>query len=268
MIFLLESKETDPYKNMTLEYLLVKSRLLERYNSPGLLRFWVNNPCVIIGRGQDLLKEVNLDYCNQNQIKVLRRFSGGGAVFEDKGTMNLSFLFNIKALPLKPTISNLNRFFINLVLEFLPTGSSEIEIRDNTNIFVDGKKISGGASYKFQNFYLFHLTLLLDTNLTQLEQSLLVKTSNRNNRRLSRYSQTKNLKNFEYSQFKENIVNKISKLLNQSVDMLPNFLPLKDVSDSFATQLFADTVWTQTGKWRHLLELEKTMLKSVNLIIR
>lgn len=162
MRFVDNQKITDPHLNLALEeYLLRHARLDEP-----LLLFYVNEPAVIIGRNQNALEEIDAEFVAQQGIHIVRRLSGGGAVFHDLGNLNFSFITQGDAQLhqferfTQPVIAALNRLGVPAVLH----GKSDI--------FVNGRKISGNAQYLAQGRMFSHGTLLFDTNLKMMLQTL------------------------------------------------------------------------------------------------
>ncbi|NCB40243.1 MAG: lipoate--protein ligase family protein, partial [Erysipelotrichia bacterium] len=86
-MFYLENNCNNPYYNLALE-----EHILRASNKLPLFFIWINSPSVIIGRFQNTIQEINLSYANDNFINVVRRNSGGGAVYHDLGNINYSFI--------------------------------------------------------------------------------------------------------------------------------------------------------------------------------
>ncbi len=154
---------TDPRTNLALEdYCL---RRLDM-GCPYVL-LYVNKPSVIIGRNQNPIQEVNRAYLRKKNLPVVRRVSGGGAVYHDPGNLNFSFLtrydrnyfHNFRHFT-QPIISALNRLGV------------PAEMNDKNDIVVGGRKVSGNAQYSTGKAMLSHGTLLFDSDLTALEQAL------------------------------------------------------------------------------------------------
>lgn len=128
---------------------------------------YINNPCVVIGSNQAIHEEVNLNYCKSNKIEVMRRLSGGGAVYHDNGNLNFCFIRNrVKSkFPLgtdflKPIVKLLNEMGLPVV-----TGKRK-------DLWLNGLKISGTASHIGNKRAMHHGTLLYDSNLQHLKESL------------------------------------------------------------------------------------------------
>ncbi|ULT26360.1 hypothetical protein KUH03_05480 [Sphingobacterium sp. E70] len=85
-MFIIDSPSHDAYFNIASE-----EYLLTKYPEEPIFLLYMNDPSIIIGKFQNTLAEINLDYVNDNKIKVVRRMSGGGAVYHDLGNLNFPF---------------------------------------------------------------------------------------------------------------------------------------------------------------------------------
>ncbi len=90
MIFVDNENITDPRINLAIEEHLLRNLKVEQ----DILLFYINEPSIIIGRNQNTLEEINLPYVEKHNIHVVRRLSGGGAVYHDLGNLNFSFINN------------------------------------------------------------------------------------------------------------------------------------------------------------------------------
>ena len=137
MLFVDNNETTDPRLNLAIEeHLLRNVQVVEP-----LLLFYINAPSVIIGRNQNTIEEIDPDFVRENQIHVVRRLSGGGAVYHDLGNLNFSFITHGK--------EDLHNFgkFTQPVIDVLQGLGVSAELKGKSDIFVDGKKISGNAQY-------------------------------------------------------------------------------------------------------------------------
>lgn len=135
---------------------------------------YVNAPCVIIGCNQVLENEVDVDFCNQNAIPVLRRMSGGGAVYHDFGNLNYSFITNKTGAK-----TSLNAEFLKPVIAALTYFGVFPLVGKRKDLWLpDGFKISGTAAHITANRALHHGTLLYDADLERLSACLSPKTIN------------------------------------------------------------------------------------------
>ncbi|GAB1415306.1 hypothetical protein MASR2M117_07120 [Paludibacter sp.] len=159
---LVVSKFHDPSYNLALEEILFSDMQDE------FALFYVNSPSVIIGCNQILQNEVDEDLCRVNNIPVIRRISGGGAVYHDLGNLTYSFIRNKidKA-------HNLNTEFLNSVVYALKSIGVEAVIGKRKDLWLpDGFKISGTAAHLTAKRVLYHGTLLYNTDLSILNNSL------------------------------------------------------------------------------------------------
>lgn len=157
---------TDPSINLALEeYILNNFGEQDTY-----LLFYINRPSIIIGRNQNTVEEINTDYVDANGIKVVRRLSGGGAVYHDKGNLNFSFItkddgnsFQDFAKFTQPVVEALNKLGVPAVLE------------GRNDLAADGRKISGNAMFSTKGRMFSHGTLMYDSELEHVVSALNVK---------------------------------------------------------------------------------------------
>jgi len=195
--------------NLALEEFCVRNFDVE--NEMYLL-FYINSPSIIIGKHQNTIEEINQKYVEENNIKVVRRISGGGAVYHDFGNLNFSFItkyspeffHNFEKFTL-PVIETLNEMGINAVLG------------GRNDILVEGRKISGNAQFTNLKSMFSHGTLLFDSNLEDVVQALNVKVDKIESKGIkSIRSRVANINEFlnediSMEQFKEKIVKNIFK---------------------------------------------------------
>ncbi len=160
MICLL-STSTNPYFNLATEEYLLKNR------SEDICFLYINTPVIVVGKHQNAVSEANMAFSMEHNVPVLRRISGGGAVYHDEGNLNFCFITNGKQGELVDF-----RRYTQPVVQFLATLGLEVEYSGSNNLTVNGKKISGNAMHVYKNRVLHHGTLLFNTNLDNLVQSL------------------------------------------------------------------------------------------------
>lgn len=164
MIYI-ETHSTDPTWNLAFEeYCLRELVQFER-----ILLLWQNDNAIIIGRYQNAESEINLEAARKLDTKIVRRPSGGGAVYHDMGNLNYTFIY---------PIDGLNRQDISVYAEPMVKALNRIgvpaEIKGRNDLLLDGKKISGTAQRIQKGRLMHHGTLLYDSNLDSLEEVLQV----------------------------------------------------------------------------------------------
>ena len=161
-MIILFSTSNSPTFNLAAEEFLFSER------QDDLLFLYVNEPSVIIGCNQAIRNEVDLEFCTKNEIQVVRRMSGGGAVFHDLGNLNFCFISN--KIDGKSAI---NDDFLQPIVEVLSAFGVSAEIGKRKDLWLpDGYKISGTASHVSKNRELHHGTLLYSADLEKLQTAL------------------------------------------------------------------------------------------------
>lgn len=162
MLFVDNQQISDPRLNLALEEYLLR----HLPHPEPILLFYINEPSVIIGRNQNSLAEIDPDFVAEQQIHVVRRLSGGGAVYHDFGNLNFSFITNGR--------DHLHQFdrFLQPVVATLQQIGLPAEIRGKSDIFVAGKKVSGNAQFAGNGRMFSHGTLLFNSNLETLLKAL------------------------------------------------------------------------------------------------
>jgi lipoate-protein ligase A len=161
------SESHDPFFNLaTEEYLLHNTK-------EDFFILYINDPCVIIGKHQVAHREVSAKFVNEKKIPVIRRISGGGTVFHDRGNLNFSFIKQSEAGKQVDF-----RFYTKPVIDFLGSLGVNSVFEGRNDLTVDGLKISGNAEHVFKERVLHHGTLLFDVSIDDLRQSLKAKSDN------------------------------------------------------------------------------------------
>lgn len=149
----------DPYKNIAFE-----RQLTEMHKEGATLFLWQNDNCVVIGRNQNAYVECNLEYLKENDIKLSRRYSGGGAVFHDLGNINYT-------LVMKESEYDVD-YAKKYLYEALKNIGFDVEFSGRNDITIDGAKFSGQAYFFYNNMHVLHGTLMFDLNLGALGKCL------------------------------------------------------------------------------------------------
>lgn len=156
-VFILTLGSTDPFFNLSAEEYLLREK------SENFFLLWRNEPCVVIGKNQVAADEINPDYVLYRSLPVVRRMTGGGAVYHDTGNLNFSFIQNGE-----PDRAKLCR----PVIEVLRSLGVEAELSGRNDILVGGRKISGTAMCSRGGRSLFHGTLLINADLEAMSEVL------------------------------------------------------------------------------------------------
>lgn len=156
-------KTTDPYYNLAAE-----EYLLENFTEP-IFRLWRNAPSVIVGRNQNALAEINGEYIRENNIPVVRRLTGGGAVFHDLGNINYTFIG--EKIEGEDTSAMFRRFTAPIISALNNLGV-KAELQGRNDLVIDGRKFSGNAVCIHNNRVLQHGTLMFKASVTSLAAAL------------------------------------------------------------------------------------------------
>ncbi|MFO8231875.1 MAG: lipoate--protein ligase [Longimonas sp.] len=164
--------DTTPIHDPTLNLALEEHVLRTFPNDEDYVLFYVNEPSIIIGRNQNTLEEINAAYVEANDIHVVRRVSGGGAVYHDPGNLNFSFITDYAP-------DRLNNFthFTRPVIHALNDLGVPAELKGRNDIVVNDRKVSGNAQYSTGKRMFSHGTLLFDSDLSEVSHALNVKQS-------------------------------------------------------------------------------------------
>lgn len=167
-LFFVDNKGiTDPRINLAIEEYVLKEMDIEQ---DSFLLFYINEPSIIIGKNQNTVEEVNTEFVDANGIHVVRRLSGGGAVYHDLGNLNFSFLT-------KDDGESFRNFakFTEPVIEALAKMGVTAELKGRNDILVDDKKVSGNAQFATKGRMFSHGTLMFDTEIERVVKALKVK---------------------------------------------------------------------------------------------
>ena len=152
---------TDPYFNIATDEYIFK------HINEDCFMLWQNDNAIIVGKHQNTLAEINIDYVKEHDIKVVRRLSGGGAVYHDMGNLNYSFTKtgeNTEMVDFKK--------YILPILEVLQGLGVDARFEGRNDLTIDGKKFSGNAEHVFKNKVLHHGTLLFTSEMKSVSGAL------------------------------------------------------------------------------------------------
>lgn len=133
-----------------------------------ILLFYYQKPCIIVGRNQNTLEEINQDYVAKHNIQVTRRLSGGGAVYDDLGNVSFSFVVDRD----DDRFGDFKAFTKPIVDALKEMGATSIEVSGRNDILVNGKKFSGNAMYVKDNKMFSHGTLMYDVDQSVIAHAL------------------------------------------------------------------------------------------------
>ena len=253
MIFI-KNKITDVYFNLAME-----EYIFEKFKEDEVFMLWINEPSVVIGKHQNLIEELNMKYCFENNIKIARRISGGGTVVHDFGNLNYTYITNTTgdtALDFKELLKPMYNALLNLNVDAYISPRNDFRVQD--------KKICGHSEFMRKKRVLHHGCILFDSNLDKLRNAL-----NVNNKKVisksakSVKSSVANLKDilkleYDISDFLEKLKNEILKtqdrfelyeLTNEDINNIE-----KIKNDKYATK---DWIYGQSPKSTFILDEEK-----------
>lgn len=167
MYFIDNKGITDPRVNLAIEEYVLRNMDIDKED---FLLFYINEPSIIIGKNQNTIEEINTDYVEENGVKVVRRLSGGGAVYHDLNNLNFSFL----------TKDDGNSFhnykkFTQPVVDALEKMGVQAELSGRNDILAEGRKVSGNAQYATRGRMFSHGTLMFNLDIDAVVNSLKVK---------------------------------------------------------------------------------------------
>lgn len=160
----IKNESSNPYFNLAME-----EYLFNLDDNINYVLLWQNEPTIVIGKNQNTAEEINSEYVKEKGINVVRRITGGGAVYHDFGNLNFTFIdkgsekkeFDFKKFTM-PIVKALGRLGV------------EAELSGRNDITIDQKKISGNAQYVKQDKVLHHGTLLFNSKMDELVKALKV----------------------------------------------------------------------------------------------
>lgn len=167
---LLDVEYNDPYMNLAVEEII--ARKVGEGTVPSTTRFWRNPNTVVIGYSQCAALEVNFEACREYRTKIVRRFTGGGAVYHDHGNLNYSICLRRDNRLVQRDFLETFKFLSLGVINGLKTLGVGVEFEPINNLCIKGKKISGAAgSIKWGTIF-HHGSILVNSDLEKLSRVL------------------------------------------------------------------------------------------------
>ncbi len=167
MYFIDNKGITDPRINLAIEEYALKTMDVDK---DSFFLFYINEPAIIIGKNQNTIEEINTDFVDINGIHVVRRLSGGGAVYHDLGNLNFSFLTKDDG----DSFRNFKKF-TQPIVDALKEMGVNAELSGRNDILAEARKISGNAQFTTKGRMFSHGTLMFDTEIDAVVSALKVR---------------------------------------------------------------------------------------------
>ena len=178
MIYL-ESSSTDPAFNLALEQFVFEQ--MDRRQEYFML--WQNANTVVVGKNQNTFAEVNQRAAEARGVRVVRRLSGGGAVYHDLGNLNFTFIMDAE------NAGDLDiRLFCQPIAELLRSLGVPAEVNGRNDITIEGRKFSGNSQYLRQGRIMHHGTLMFQSDLSVVAEVLMFPQINFSQKRRNQYA--------------------------------------------------------------------------------
>ena len=166
MIFV-PNEITDPRINLAIETFLLQEMQVDE----PILLFYINEPSIIIGRNQNTIEEINKEYVDEHGIHVVRRFSGGGAVYHDFGNLNFSFIMKDDGESFRD-FEKLTKPIVGALQEL---GVKGAHLKGRNDLVINDQKFSGNAMYATNGRMFAHGTIMFDSDINEVVNALKVK---------------------------------------------------------------------------------------------
>ena len=207
---LIDTDIADPYYVTAADDAIAQARKQDKV--PNTLHFYRRHlPCISVGRSRKIEEDIDLKLCRKHNVKIVRRTTGGGTIYTDKGCLIYGLIFRNKGdTSLETTFKNICSSVVSALERF----NIHTTYKKPNDILLHGKKISGSAQVKKDNITLIHGTLLVDTNL-ELMNNVLKNSKNTQVSTLARESTNtppiKDLKEALKIEFEKHFNSKIKK---------------------------------------------------------
>lgn len=163
----LETYSNDPEYNLSFEEYCFKYLPLEQDE---YFFLWINQPSIIIGKNQNAYQEINATYVEERKLKVVRRITGGGAVYHDYGNLNFSFVTKTKG----NEKIDFKRYYTPIIEAFHRIGVNA-ELSGRNDVTIEGQKCIGASQSVSNGRVLSNGCILFDVQLGELSKALNVR---------------------------------------------------------------------------------------------
>lgn len=154
-------KSINPYFNLAMEEYFLKNKEEDYF------MLWRNDKAVIIGKNQNAYAEINKSFVSENDIKLVRRMTGGGAVFHDLGNVNYTFIKRKS-----PDAFNDYAYFSKVIISYLLEHNVSASLSGRNDMLIEGKKFSGNAQCAYKESVMHHGTLLFSSDKSDISAAL------------------------------------------------------------------------------------------------
>lgn len=154
----------DASLNLAIEYYLLNEKELDE----DILLFYINDNSIIIGKNQNTYEEINTNYVEEHDVKVVRRFSGGGAVYHDLNVLNFCFITEDDG----NSFRDFQKFTQPVIDALHDMGVEDAELRGRNDLVIGDKKFSGNAMYTKNGRMTAHGTLMYDSQIDAIVDAL------------------------------------------------------------------------------------------------
>lgn len=226
----------DPRLNLAIEYFLLNEKRLDE----PILYFYINDNSIIIGKNQNTRAEINMPYVKEHNVNVVRRFSGGGAVYQDLGNICFCFITDDDG----DSFRNFKKFTDPVIEALHKMGVEGAELKGRNDLVIDGKKFSGNAMYTHKGRMTAHGTIMFDVDIQETVNTLIPKKEKLVSKGVkSVRSRVTNIRPFLSDQYQSISIYQFREIL------LKNIFGVDDVSD-VKEYVLNDEDWEQIFAFR------------------
>ena len=242
----------DPFENLAIEETL----LLNTEESECILFLWQNVQTVVIGKNQNAWQECKIKELEKDGGHLVRRLSGGGAVFHDMGNLNFTFLVRKKNYDIEKQLSVIVKALEKFGITAVKSGRNDIE--------VDGKKFSGNAFYNAGDFCYHHGTILVNVDFAMLAKYLKVSLEKLSSKGIkSVKSRVINLVELKLSLTIDNLKAALIDTFQEVYGLKASYIKKTDLKSDFkekSKEKFASNEWRFGNNVKFSIEINKYFL--------